>query len=450
MNDNNEDLSTQDFKQRYLWGIYLRYAAVGLGLLLYGYSFLLGEKAGATLLLVVAITLYNLLAHYIYRSKQKYRMGEIVVLIGFFQVLDILAAAVLVGMTGGLESPYWFLYPVLMIISGFGTFSRYSYLVLFIVAFTVIFYLGLLGIAFKQLIPVFGSSLVITPQVLLKTIFNRAIFTIVVLLLFAATVYYFSKLINQNRELLSKKNRELLRTLEELKDIGRMKDDFITNVSHELRTPLAIVRENLSLIEDRVVGEINEKQRYLLAGARGNLDNLGEILNSILDSSKITSGALEIRRRKTDINLLVAKAVDLLKDKAQRKAIEIETILPEKSSVYVDPDQLTRVFVNLIDNAIKYTQKSGRITISLELSENEIRGSICDNGIGIDEQEIPLLFERFVRAKKAEEMGVKGVGLGLSICKGIIELHRGKIWVESKPNQGTKFIFVLPRVEVDG
>ena len=205
-----------------------------------------------------------------------------------------------------------------------------------------------------------------------------------------------------------------------------------------------MIRENVSLIEDGLTGGINEKQKKLLGTARQNVDHITVLLTRILDVSLISSRALEIKFEEVNLADLAKQAIKLLNDRAENKRVEIKLSVSQTVRVKADPEKLLQVFINLIDNAIKYNREGGNVKLSIQAGESEVKVLVEDSGIGIEEKEFPFLFERFIRLKAAETIGVKGSGLGLYICKGIIELHGGRIWVESKQGEGAKFIFSLP------
>jgi signal transduction histidine kinase len=201
-----------------------------------------------------------------------------------------------------------------------------------------------------------------------------------------------------------------------------------------------------SLLNDGLVGEISERQKKLLAASLANVDRLANIINNLLDISKIESRSIELRRRPADLGALALKAIELLKDLADKKNISIDTKLISGDVTLVDPDQILRVFINLIDNAIKYTGERGKITVGFEVAGNEIKSYVGDTGPGIAKNDQSMIFERFIRLGGAETVA-RGSGLGLSICKAIVEMHKGLIWVESEPGRGSKFIFTLPKIE---
>lgn len=441
-----EKLVVYDLKNKLIWGIRVRYAVLVLSLFFLVISILIGNYSKPMVALILPFAAYNIIGHLVYHKKKQYQPWEILSLTGLLQIMDVIVITYLIYFTGWLESPYWFLYLILIVISGFGIFSQYSVIVFLIALFSAVFYLGLLMAAYYGIIPMYGLNFSIPPIELLHSIINRAIFTLVTFFLFASTIYYFSKMLTQNQDALNQKNKELLATLDELKEIDRMKNEFISNASHELRTPLSVIRENISLLSDGVTGEINERQKGLLVTSLGNVDHLAKILNDLMDVSKIKSHSLELNRQQAKISYLATEAMALLRDKAEKKEIKIESRLAPRARTLADSNQVLRVFINLLDNAIKFTPEKGNILVVVEETSNEILAYIEDNGIGIAEKELALMFERFTRLSNTPEKG-KGSGLGLSICKGIVEMHNGRIWAESKLGTGTKISFTLPKIE---
>lgn len=441
MNDNN--LLIRDIKNRFFWAILVRYAITGIVLIIFSLAIFLKMDVRAGLYFLAFIAAYNLLAHIIYLFKKNYELWQLLLLSAIFLVFDVSAVTFLIYITGWIESPYWFLYLVLIVISGFGVYSYYSFSVFIIALFSAAFYLGLLWAFYAGLLPVYRPDLKLTPQEMLVSISNKALFTTIAFFLFAATIYYFSKLLSEHRRELLNKNQELLSALQELKEIDRLKDEFVSTASHELRTPLSLIRENISLVEDGIVGAVSAQQKGRLASSRNSVDRLSKILDDLLDLSKIERRFFDVDLKRIDISRLAEKAIHFIRPKADEKKIQIETKLQRGLIALLDPDKIFRVFIILLDNAIKYNYEKGRILVGVEDMGEWIRCYVGDTGIGIAEKDVPRIFRPFVRV--GNEVG--GTGLGLSICRGIIELHGGKIQVESKLKEGSKFIFILPKGE---
>jgi signal transduction histidine kinase len=235
------------------------------------------------------------------------------------------------------------------------------------------------------------------------------------------------------------------RKAEEVKRTGQIRSDFVSMVSHELRTPLSITKEGISLVLDKVAGEINEEQEGILGTAKNNIDRLARIIDELLDISKIEAGKVVIKRELVDIAGLIRQAASSFELSLMKKGLELKVNIPEKQvDAYVDPDKICQCFTNLIGNALKFTDK-GHIEVSLLEKEKEIECVVADTGIGIAGEDLPRVFDKFQQFDRMSGEGAKGTGLGLSITKGIIELHGGSIRVESEPGRGTKIIFILPK-----
>ena len=234
--------------------------------------------------------------------------------------------------------------------------------------------------------------------------------------------------------------------VKKLEELDQLKSDFISIVSHELRTPVAVIQGGASLILDGVAGDVTESQTDLLTDIMENSDRLTRLITDLLDVSKIEAGKMIIRRRTVDICPLVEKIHNHFDLKAQEKGIQIKTELPNKElKLFVDADKVYQIFVNLISNALRFTESDGQIVIRVEEKEKVIECSVSDTGIGIAKNDIPKLFSKFVQIERVEASGYRGTGLGLVIVKGLVEKHGGKIWVESELGEGTTFRFTLKK-----
>lgn len=235
------------------------------------------------------------------------------------------------------------------------------------------------------------------------------------------------------------------RDISQRKKIDQLKDEFIGTVSHELRTPLSIVKEGISLVLDGIPGKINEQQAKVLTIAKVNIDRLSRIINNLLDISRIEAGKVEARKERIDLIALLQQALLYFESKIKGKGLEIRTNFPEKEiRVYADPDMLTQVITNLVNNSIRFT-KEGHIELSARELDGRVECSVSDTGIGINKADLPKVFGKFQQFDRVSGPGEKGTGLGLSIAKKLIEMNGGDIRIESERGKGTKIIFTLPR-----
>lgn len=240
--------------------------------------------------------------------------------------------------------------------------------------------------------------------------------------------------------------KELEKKNEELKKIDQLKSDFISTVSHELRTPLTSIKNVVVNMLDGITGEINEKQKDYLHMANDEIVRLAHIIDGLLDISKIESGKVELDKTLVDITAVVNRAVALLEPEADKKKVKINTFYDaDKPYVLVDSNKITRVFNNLIGNSLKFTPEGGKITVGLKDREKDLEIFVQDTGIGIALEDKKKVFEKFIQVGRTPGAGEKGTGLGLPICKELVKLHGGDIWVESELGKGTKFIFTLPK-----
>lgn len=240
-----------------------------------------------------------------------------------------------------------------------------------------------------------------------------------------------------------KKTEMLKAAMDERRRIDRIKNEFISNVSHELRTPLTSVREGISQILEGFLGKTTQRQKEFLSMCLEDIDRLSRIIDGLLDISRIESGKIILKKETLDIVELARSAVSSFSVKIKNKGLElIEDFPKEKTEIYADKDRIIEVFINLLGNAIKFTDK-GQIGVSVKNKPKMIECAVSDTGRGIAKKDLPRVFSRFQQFGRVFGPGEKGTGLGLSIVKSIIELHKGQIRVESRLNKGTKFIFTL-------
>ncbi|MBN1273914.1 MAG: diguanylate cyclase [Candidatus Aminicenantes bacterium] len=241
---------------------------------------------------------------------------------------------------------------------------------------------------------------------------------------------------------------ELEKKNKELKERDKLKSEFISTVSHELRTPLTIIREGVSLINDKIFGDINRQQSDILVDVLESVDRLTKIINDLLSISRIESGKLKLQREEVDTADLINNIVRAFGIKAQSKKITFESKLRDSlPNIFGDKDRLMQVLTNLIGNAIKFTPEKGRITIEAKTVGDAVEISVSDTGIGITRDDIPKVFDRFQQFGRTPGPGERGTGLGLAISKDIVELHGGRIWITSEVNKGSVFSFIIPRFE---
>jgi two-component system phosphate regulon sensor histidine kinase PhoR len=223
--------------------------------------------------------------------------------------------------------------------------------------------------------------------------------------------------------------------------LERARRDFVANVSHELRTPLASVR---LLIETLLNGAVEEPEMAarMLNQMLSEVDSITQLAQELLDLSMIESGQMPMQLRRADLGEVVAEQIIHYEPLAQQKRISVKNEVPEEVIIEVDQKMIGRVLGNLIHNAIKFTPDRGSISIGAAPVADKIKVSVTDSGVGIPQEDLPRIFERFYKVDRAR--GKSGTGLGLAIARHVVEAHGGKIWAESVEGKGATFYFTLP------
>ena len=229
-----------------------------------------------------------------------------------------------------------------------------------------------------------------------------------------------------------------------LKELEIIRQDFVANVSHELRTPLTTIK---GYAETLLEGALKEEVAFQFVQViKRHTDRLTKIVEDLLMLSKIESKEFQLKIEFISLPDFINDVIDFVKEAAEKKEISIsQSKITSSQAVGADRNYLEQIFINLLDNAIKYTQEGGKITISaIEKDKREIQFSIEDDGMGIPREDIPRIFERFYRVDKGRSQELGGTGLGLSIVKHLVQAHGGRVWVESQLGEGSTFYFTLP------
>lgn len=240
------------------------------------------------------------------------------------------------------------------------------------------------------------------------------------------------------------RTEHLVRLTEELKQTDRYKDEFLSIVSHELRTPLNSILGFGSLLEDGVFGRLNEEQDQALRKMITGADTLLELVNNLLDMGRIQTGKLSLSPVPIFFPEIAEQVEASLAPLAEKKNQRLRSDLPELPDVFADPQRLSQVLSNLVNNAIKFTPEGGTITVCAFQEGDHLRCEVVDTGIGIKREDLPRLFQRFGQLDSSLTRPSSGTGLGLSISKSLVEAQGGQIGVESKLGKGSRFWFTVP------
>lgn len=231
----------------------------------------------------------------------------------------------------------------------------------------------------------------------------------------------------------------------EFKRAGKMRNDFMAMMIHELRSPLSLVKSSANMLLCESERLSKEQTISMLKQIEGSANDLLEIVNDLLDVSKIESGRVEIFKHDTNIIDLLKAEVFAYQNLAEKKKIHLKLFTDEDSiHVYCDNEKMKHVMNNLLSNAIKFTEE-GEINVLVKPFPEYVQVTVADTGIGIADNLKPQLFRKFVQARELPVAREKGTGLGLVIVKGIVEAHGGKVWIENNSPRGAKLIFTLPR-----
>jgi signal transduction histidine kinase len=246
-------------------------------------------------------------------------------------------------------------------------------------------------------------------------------------------------------EKVEERTRELSLALEDVKKISQRKTDFVSSVSHELRTPLTSIKGYASILLAGRLGEVPAQIQERLEKINRHSDELVHLVNDLLDISRIESGKVVMKQELQDLKSMVEKISDLLSVQLKEKQLELSIeVRAEIDRVCVDREQIERVLINILGNAVKFTPPGGKIKIKAHNVDKAVEVDITDTGYGIPQEAQEAIFEEFYRVDNLVNQQIKGTGLGLALVKQIIEAHKGKVWVKSKVGKGSTFSFTLP------
>ena len=244
------------------------------------------------------------------------------------------------------------------------------------------------------------------------------------------------------KDRIERQARELWSANAKLRELAALKDEFVAKVSHELRTPLTSIKEGLSLILDGALGPTTADQQDFVQTMDGDIDRLTELINNMLDLSKIEAGRLRLVRARLDIRGLIESVMRSYQPILGRR--KVLTKLADVPPVFVDGNRMLQVFTNLLSNALKFTPEGGTITFQVSRQNGFVAVSVQDTGPGIASTDLPKLFQKFSQVGQQEMGRPRGTGLGLAVCKELTELHGGHIEVASDVGQGATFTVLLP------
>lgn len=230
-----------------------------------------------------------------------------------------------------------------------------------------------------------------------------------------------------------------------LKDINQRQSDFVSMVAHEIRSPMNSVMAQIKVVQDGLAGDVTQKQGEILGRASEKINGLVTLSSELLDMASRETGLIVLERTEFDMSEVLKDQVDFHQPKAKAKGIQLKLDpLPDLPPVLANKQNMEEVLSNLIANAINYTPGKGKITVSARPEKHHLCISVSDTGLGIAEEDLDRIFDRFYRVKNEKTRYIIGTGLGLPIVKSIVEAHDGMIRVESTPDHGSTFVVYIP------
>jgi signal transduction histidine kinase len=244
---------------------------------------------------------------------------------------------------------------------------------------------------------------------------------------------------------LNRMNDELGRLYRQLETANQHKSEFLANMSHELRTPLNAIIGFSEVLLERLFGELNEKQDEYLKDIHTSGRHLLSLINDVLDLSKVEAGRMELELSTFDLAAALANAMTLVRERAQRHGIMLGQQVDAKlGEIVADERKFKQILLNLLSNAVKFTPDGGRIDVGARREDNEAVIAVHDTGVGIAPEDQAAVFEEFRQVGRNYTSKQEGTGLGLALTKKFVELHGGRIWLESEPGKGSTFSFTIP------
>ncbi|HZI20703.1 MAG TPA: ATP-binding protein [Pyrinomonadaceae bacterium] len=250
---------------------------------------------------------------------------------------------------------------------------------------------------------------------------------------------------------LERSNRELNEANAKLRELSAMKEEFLALTTHDLRSPLTVISGVINFFTSGRLGDLTPEQRNMVSMMERNTQSLIELVNDLLDASKLESGTMRLDLATVELRPLVEDLRETMLPMAREKEIEIETTVPaDVPSLRADRAKLRRILVNLVSNALKFTPRGGRVEIGAALDGGgSARISVADTGVGIPPEDIARLFDKYEQARSRATRSEKGTGLGLYITRQLVELHGGRIEARSEVGRGSTFSFTIPVVTGD-
>jgi signal transduction histidine kinase len=352
--------------------------------------------------------------------------------------------AMAVGFGGGATNfPLWYGIPLMP----YGNFLLFFYP--FILAYAILKHkLMDIKIVLTEVLVILIAFVILTETFFSKTIFEISYRTALFLIFCFLGYLLIRSVLNEikRRVELERLTAELKKAYSKLEELDKAKSEFISIASHQLRTPLTAIKGYISMMLERVYGKMPGKAEKPLENIYTSNERLIKLVNDLLNVSRIEAGRIKLELKKISLEEVINSVVEELKNEAKKKNIYLKFEKPKKllSKILADRNKIRQVIMNVVDNAIRYTEHGG-VTVQIQNPKSKIQIIVSDTGEGLTKYELSKMFESFSRGMAGTRLYTEGVGLGLYIAKKFVEMHEGKIWAESKgKSKGSTFFIELP------
>lgn len=363
---------------------------------------------------------------------------------------DLLALAALIHYSGGVENPFAFYFIFHIIVSG----TLLSPVEAWLQAVVAI-------LLFCGMVTLEGAGVIThhhVPGLAPVGFYRNSVFLLATVAAFASTMCLAVFTAISITRLVREKQREsevliarLQQAYSKLGELERSKSQHMHRISHELRAPLGAIQNLLTMVEDALTGEGRSRERELAGRAARRIDQALKLVDDLLILARSQDAKFTVRMREVSLQQAIGEIVGLLRPRAEREGVALTAEIPQDlPPVLGDMESIEQLFTNLTANAITYTPKGGRVSISAEAQGDRILVKVADTGIGIPSEDLAYVFDEFYRAKNAREFAEQGTGLGLSIVRSIADMHGAEVRIRSNMGQGTVFELTMPKANAKG
>ncbi len=438
----------KELVERLYWLIRLRWIAVlgvFLAIMFSGLAVSISLPVRALYVIASFLGLYNAFFFVLVRRRNSASwakdspeaLGQISLTANAQIALDLLTLAALIHLSGGIENPFIFYFLFHISIAGILLSRRAAF---FQATFSVFLFCLVAGLEYARFLPHHNLTGFITDSQ-----HNNPVYVLGVSFVFVSTLYIAVYLTTSISARLRKREELLREANEQLKEKDRIKSEYVLRVSHDIKEHLAAIQACLEPVSRGITGELNPKQLDLIDRAANRTSKLLFFVKALLEFTRIKLNK-EVKMDYFSLKDMLSEAISYVSSRAQEKNISLNSIVaPNIEQIMGSREYIQEGLINILANSVKYTPRNGGVDIRVSDKGNRVSIEIVDNGIGIPKDELPRIFEEFYRASNARKIERDGTGLGLSIAKQIVELHSGKIWVESEEGKGSTFHVELPK-----